>query len=172
MRVPRLIFFLGLLASAALARHPAGNALPGSSSTFRQLETVTGEWSGAQDGHAVKVTYAMTGDGSALMETVVPLEAPASTMVTMFTVDGNRLIATHYCAAHNQPHMVADRAGDLAKGVSFRLTSITGMKTPADWHNTGLTFVLDDANHITQHWTYAYKGKAGTNTFHYTRVRP
>jgi hypothetical protein len=170
MRASILLCGLTLLSSAAAARDSAPHAQSSTLAVFKQLASVTGEWNGSQDGHPVKVTYALTGDGSALMETVVPVEAPGSTMITMFTVDRDRLIATHYCAAHNQPQMTAESASDLSKGVAFHLTRITGMKTAADWHNTGLTFVLDDANHITQHWTFAYKGKPGANTFHYTRA--
>ena len=87
----------------------------------------------------------------------------------MFIVDGDRLIATHYCSARNQPEMIASEPGNLEKGLSFSLNRVTGMKTPDDWHNTGLTIKMDDKDHITQRWTYLYKGKAGTNLFHYTR---
>jgi len=43
------------------------------------------------------------------------------------------------------------------------------MKTPEEWHNTGITISLDDPNHMTQTWSWLYKGKAGTTVFHYTR---
>jgi len=170
MRASILLSGLALLSSAAAAHDPVAHGRTNMPEVFRQLTSAAGEWSGAQDGHPVRVTYTLTGDGSALMETVVPVEAPGSTMITMFTVDGDRLIATHYCAAHNQPQMTAERASELSEGVVFHLTRITGMRTAEDWHNTGLTFVLDDANHITQHWTYAYRGRSGENTFHYTRL--
>jgi len=29
--------------------------------------------------------------------------------------------------------------------------------------------MLDDKDHMTQRWTYLYKGKAGATVFHYTR---
>lgn len=138
--------------------------------TFKQLTAVVGDWEGIQDGVPVKVTYTLTGNGSALMEQVQPGD-PAS-MITMFTVDGDRLIATHYCAARNQPQMVTKSIGDLAtSGVTFSLLAVTGMKTPDDWHNTGLTLTLDDADHMTQRWTYVYKGKPGTTTFRYVRKK-
>jgi hypothetical protein len=170
MRARIFLSFAALVATPALAHDRAAHAPTGTPAVFKQLASVVGEWTGEQDGQPVKVTYTLTGDGSAVMETMAPVNFPGATMITMFTADGDRLIATHYCAAHNQPQMTALHPSDLAKGAAFRLTRITGMKSPADWHNTGLTFVLDDANHITQHWTYAYKGKTGSNTFHYTRV--
>jgi hypothetical protein len=170
MRVSTFAGLIALLSTPVLAHDPATHAKANSPAVFKQLASVAGEWTGQQDGQPVKVTYAVTGDGSAVMETMAPVNYPGSTMITMFTVDGDRMIATHYCSAHNQPQMTATHPTDLAKGAAFHLTRITGMKSPSDWHNTGMTFVLDDANHITQHWTYAYKGKTGSNTFHYTRV--
>ncbi len=92
-------------------------------------------------------------------------------LVGEFTMDGDHLIATHYCIAGNQPQMVTGVPDDLQKGVTFTLARVTGMKTPDDWHNTGLTVTLDDKDHMTQRWTYLYKGAAGTTTFHYTRKK-
>jgi hypothetical protein len=59
----------------------------------------------------------------------------------------------------------------LAKSLTFSLSHVTGMKTPGDWHNTGLTVTLEDTQHLTQVWTYEYNGKKGTNTFRFTRAR-
>ena len=47
------------------------------------------------------VEVRMTGDGSAIMH-VLGKDSPYE-MVTMIHPDGKRLLATHYCAAHNQP---------------------------------------------------------------------
>jgi len=65
--------------------------------------------------------------------------------------------------------MVSSAPVDLRKGLTFSLERVTGMKTPDDWHNTGLIITLDDNDHMTQRWTYMYKGQRGTTVFHYTR---
>jgi hypothetical protein len=92
-------------------------------------------------------------------------------MITMFTVDGDHLIATHYCSMGNQPQMVTKPLAEpSAKNLTFSLSRVTGLKTPEDFHNTGLTITMEDAQHLTQVWTYEYKGKKGTNTFHFTRT--
>lgn len=150
-----------MLIAAGLATTPAR-------AVFKELTSLAGKWEGTQDGTPVKVTYTLMANGSALMEEMKP--GNESAMITMFTVDGDRLIATHYCSARNQPQMITRSIGDLDKGgVTFALARVTGLETPDDWHNTGLTFIRNDANHITQHWTWAYKGKTGTSTFRYTR---
>ena len=139
------------------------------SAVFKQLTLLVGEWEAVQEGVPVKETYTLTANGSVLMSETKP--ADSQPMITMFTVDGDHLIATHYCVAGNQPQMVTGAAGDLNKGLTFSLERVTGMKTPDDWHNTGVTLTLDDKDHMTQRWTYLYKGKTGTTVFHYTRKK-
>ena len=139
-----------------------------SAAAFEQLASLVGGWEGIQDGVPIKVTYTLTANGTALMEQMQPGNSPA--MITMFTVDGDHLIATHYCSAGNQPQMVTGAVGDLEKNrLTFSLLRVTGLKTPDDWHNTGLTVTQPDKDHMTQRWTYQYKGKTGTTVFRYTR---
>jgi hypothetical protein len=140
-----------------------------SEAVFKQLVSLVGEWDAVQDGVPVTEIYTLTANGSALMAETKPGNDPA--MITMFTVDSNHLIATHYCSARNQPEMETGIPEDLQKGVTFSLVRVTGMKTPDDWHNTGLTITLEDKDHMTQRWTYLYKGKPGTTVFHYTRKK-
>ena len=143
---------------------------PNSVLAFEQLTSLVGEWKGMQGNTEIKLIYTLTADGSALMEEFRP--AGGAPMVTMFTVDGDHIIATHYCSAGNQPQMVTKAITEpLAKSVTFLLSRVTGLKTPGDWHNTGLTVTMEDKQHLTQVWTYEYNGKRGTNTFHFTRMR-
>lgn len=137
---------------------------------FEQLTSLVGQWIGVQDGVDIILTYTLTADGSTLMEEFRPAKGPV--MMTMFTVDGDHLIATHYCSAGNQPQMVTEAITDPQnKTLAFSLVRVTGMHTPEDWHNTGLEVMLEDADHFTQKWTYLYKGKTGTTIFHYTRKK-
>jgi len=55
--------------------------------------------------------------------------------------------------------------------LAFSLARITGLKSPDAWHNTGLTVIQEDNDHLTQEWTYQSKGKTGKTVFRYTRVR-
>jgi hypothetical protein len=136
---------------------------------FKQLTSLVGDWEGVQDGVPIKETYTLTANGSALMVETKPGNEPV--MITMFTVDGDHLIATHYCSARNQPQMETGTIVDPEKPLTFSLVRVTGLKTPDDWHNTGLTVTQDDKDHVTQRWTYLYKGKPGTTIFHYARKK-
>lgn len=137
---------------------------------FERLASLVGQWRGVQDGTEIQVTYTLTANGSALMEEFRPKDGPM--MVTMFSVDGDRLLATHYCSAKNQPQMSTEPIADpQAKGVAFSLVRVTGLDSPGDWHNTGLVVTMEDRDHLTQEWTYLSNGKTGKNFFHFTRER-
>src|SRR5262245_27463993 len=150
---------------AARAVEPARSA-----AAFDRLASLVGEWKGVHSGTEFQVTYTLTADGSALMEEFRP--KGGAMMVTMFTVDCDHLIATHYCSAKNQPQMASSAIADpQAKSVAFSLVRVTGLGTPDDWHNTGLVLTMEDQDHVTQEWTYRFKGQTGKNIFHLTRVR-
>jgi hypothetical protein len=94
-----------------------------SEAVFKQLTSLVGGWEAVQDGVPVTETYTLIANGSAVMAETKPENDP--TMITMFTVDGDHLIATHYCAARNQPQMETGipktcRKRDLFIGTSNR----------------------------------------------------
>jgi hypothetical protein len=160
----------GMFLSNEAQAAAGGRAMAPSEAAFARLAALAGEWEGMQQGVAVILTYTLTADGTALMEEMRP--AGSAPMITMFSVDGDRLLATHYCSAGNQPQMAT---GPIASASSprleFSLLRVTGLKTHGDWHNTGLVVILEDADHLTQRWSYEDHGKTGINVFHYVRKR-
>jgi hypothetical protein len=164
----RLFTAVGMLALVTAASSLAADKTK-SEEAFDRLASLKGEWKGEQKGVKISVTYTLTANGSALMEEFRPESGPV--MITMFTVDGDHLIATHYCSAKNQPHMVTSAITDAQKPLAFSLARITGLKSPDDWHNTGLTVIQEDNDHLTQEWTYESKGKTGKTVFRYTRAQ-
>jgi len=170
-RITTILLFVPamLVMVTAMSGQAAPRGASESAAAFKRLAALVGEWKGLQGDTEINLTYTLTADGSALME---QFRAAKDAMVTMFTVDGDHLIATHYCAAGNQPQMVTPTITEaLAKSLTFSLSHVTGMKTQGDWHNTGLMVTLEDTQHLTQVWTYEHNGKKGTNTFRFTRTR-
>jgi hypothetical protein len=166
----QLLILAVLVIATTMSGQPAPERTSESAAAFKQLTSLAGEWEAIQEGVPVKETYTLTANGSVLMSETKP--ADSEPMITMFTVDGDHLIATHYCVAGNQPQMVTRTVGDLEKdGLTFSLARVTGMKTPEDWHNTDVMVKLDDKDHMTQRWNYLYKGKTGTTIFHYVRKK-
>jgi hypothetical protein len=157
-----------LACAAVLGVTPALRAQTQSPSdaAFKELKTLAGDWQGNLKGTPTRVSYRVTADGSALMLTE---QVDSTVMITMFTVDGDQLLATHYCSVGNQPQMISTTPGDLTNGITFSFGHVTGMKTPDDWHNTGLTISRDSTGRLTHHWTWLYKGREGTTEFHFSR---
>jgi hypothetical protein len=167
MKRTLLFSAVGMMALVAAAAALAADKTK-SEEAFDRLASLKGEWKGEQDGVKICLIYTLTANGSALMEEFRPESGPV--MVTVFTVDGDHLIATHYCSAKNQPQMVTSAITDAQKPLAFSLARITGLKSPDAWHNTGLTVIQEDNDHLTQEWTYQSKGKSGRTVFRYTRV--
>jgi len=162
----RSVFMIAVgLAASALAADKTK-----SEEAFDRLTSLQGEWQGMADGVNTTLIYTLTANGSTLMEQCRPEKGHE--MITMFTVDGDHLIATHYCSAKNQPQMATPTITDAQKPLAFSLVRVTGLKSPGDFHNTGLTVIEEDNDHLTQEWLYDAKGKSGKNVFHFTRVRP
>src|SRR5438093_3919773 len=165
-----LLFGSVSMMALVLAADPLAADKTKSEEAFDRLATLKGQWSGEQEGVKISLIYTLTANGSALMEEFRP--ESGAVMITMFTVDGDHLIATHYCSAKNQPQMMTSAITNVQKPLAFSLARITGLKSPDDWHNTGLTMIQEDNDHLTQEWTYQSKEKSGKRTFRYTRARP
>ena len=69
---------------------------------------------------------------SALMERLVM--GGESEMVTMYHPDGDRLMMTHYCSAHNQPRMHSQTVAGGSKIITFDLVDVTNLSAPDAGH--------------------------------------
>jgi hypothetical protein len=108
-----------------------------------------------------RATVKVVSAGSAVMLVTDP--GTEHEMVTMFHRDGEALLATHYCAALNQPRLKA-RAGSPAGTLAFDFLDGTNLG-PHPGRMQGLVLALPDADHQTQTWTYRGEGKESTMTF-------
>lgn len=138
---------------------------------FDKMKTLVGSWKGsAEEGGKQMPTNArfqVIADDSALMGWLN--ERTGDEMVTMFHPDGAELMATHYCAAHNQPRMVLVRGGDPNKLV-FKFKDGTNIGR-GDGHMNRITFIFDKSDHHIEEWTYVVKGQEITGHFDFHRKR-
>jgi hypothetical protein len=75
--------------------------------------------------------------------------------VTMFYLDNDRLILTHYCDAGNRPRMAA-RVSPDGKTLEFDFLDVAGNTQYGHMEHALFTFI--DANHHTEDWTFKLKG--------------
>lgn len=155
-----ITLLLVLATSAAFAASAAQKS-------FEELKSLDGAWEGnAPDGQTVQVAYRVTGNGSAVMSEI----KGHADMISMFNLDGDRLLMTHYCGAGNQPRMVASTSPD-GKTLTFDFLDATNLASPDDGHMTRLVLSMPDANHHTEEWIYSDHGKQEKEVFELWRKK-
>jgi hypothetical protein len=136
---------------------------------WERLKSLVGNWEGTMEEGGKKmptiVEVRMTGDGSAIMH-VMDKGGPYE-MVTMIHPDGKRLLATHYCAAHNQPRMALVPSTATNK-VAFSFIDGTNI-APGDEHMRSVVFTFVDADHHEEAWTGS--GSPNASVFKYARKK-
>lgn len=134
---------------------------------FARLKQLPGEWTGTvtkrDTGPAVTVVYRLTAGGSVVEERLFP--GTAHEMVTMYHLDGGKLVLTHYCAMGNQPRM--SLAPDSTRqSLIFAFESAGNLASPDAMHMHCGTIKLVDADTLEAIWEVHDKGaKIGENRF-------
>jgi uncharacterized protein with NRDE domain len=144
-----------LMCSSVLAGGPPESAK--SNAGFEKLKSLVGTWKGTtEDGKAVTLTYKLVSNGTAVME-INDSEEHTDGMITMYHLNGNKLMMTHYCSIGNQPRMKASALTSDGK-LAFSFVDGTNM-SPTDAHMHSLTITFKDHNEIAQDWTMRSAGK-------------
>lgn len=138
--------------------------------SFDMLKGMEGNWTGKnQQGEPLQITFRLTADGSALMSEIHAHNPKgAEDMVTMFHMDGDRLLMTHYCSAGNQPRMKVIASDP--KSVSFEFLDGTNIG-PGEGHMQRVTFTESDANRHVEEWVFVDHGKEMRELFTLERVK-
>lgn len=76
---------------------------------FERIAALAGEWK-VQESASLRIVFEPTAGGSVIVERWMRGERMHS--MTVYHLDGERLIATHYCPQGNQPRLVASPADD------------------------------------------------------------
>jgi hypothetical protein len=146
---------------ASQENHPAVRSNP----AFEQLKSLAGEWQNKNG----RVVYTVVSNGSVVMEHMQPQKEWE--IITMYTLDGDRIVVTHYCAMGNQPTMQSAPVSEATGRYDFTFVRVIGTKSPDEAHMSALSLVIPDKDHLTQVWTYEDHGKSASDTFSYTRVK-
>lgn len=147
----------------------AGQSTPARAG-FQRLKSLAGAWEGTvnEGGKTLPVStsFRLVSDGSALMNDL--MSGTPHEMITMFHLDGGELMATHYCAAHNQPRFImAPSSGTNI--IEFKFKDATNLASPAAPHMVDVKFTFLDANHHIEDWTFLANGQKTTRRFDFHR---
>jgi hypothetical protein len=141
---------------------------------FAQLKSLAGNWeSKTAKGGTAHIRYEVVSGGSAVVEHFDSDDlGPGNAMVTVYYLNGDRLQLTHYCMAHNQPHMQAESFDNASGELRFAFVNATGLSGPEAGHMHNATFRFIDAEHFSTDWQFYEGGKPKFNeAVQYTRVR-
>lgn len=157
----RTIIAVAVLLAVSIPVWSAVNAASG----FDSLKTLVGSWEHkGPDGKPGITVWRLVSEGSALME-----ELPHESMITMYHMDNDRLLMTHYCGARNQPRMKADISPD-GKTITFNFVDGTNLASPADAHMHKMVLTFQDKDHYSETWSFYKDGKEMMHeTFQYAR---
>ena len=160
-----LVWVLALISVAAV-----GLATSKSQPEFDKIKSLAGSWEGtAPNGKPAHINYKVVSGGSAVMESIT--EGPGNQMVTLYYLDGDHLMMTHYCMANNQPRMRADNSTSSPSAIKFTFVDATNLSGPDAGHMHAHSIIWKDAGHITQHWTWREKGQEKVETFELQRQK-
>lgn len=93
---------------------------------FEKLKTLTGSWQGTVMGMSVNVTIRLASSGTAILhEATGDGKRPPNHEITMFYVDGDRLLATHFCDGGNRVRWEGKMSPD-GKRIEFSFLDVAG----------------------------------------------
>ena len=144
-------------------------AAPDAQTSFASLKSLNGTWTGKDsNGKPLQVSFRVTANGSALMSEI---NAGPEDMISMFHLDGSRLMLTHYCAAGNQPRMVATASPD-GKTITLDFLDATGVNGTQPGHMERMVLTMPDADHHTEEWDFLQtNGKEMKEVFELQRMQ-
>src|ERR1700730_15071684 len=166
-------FLLAALIAALTALRAADlkSAQPtDAAAAFARLKTLVGQWEATTSSGKVHLSYELVSGDTALLERESSDSMPS--MITVYYVDGGRLLLTHYCMVGTQPRMQAKAFNPDNGEIDFQFLDATNLASPAAGHMHNAKIRILDNNHLVSEWQFYDNGKPKLNeTAQYTRVQ-
>jgi hypothetical protein len=141
-----------------------------SNSGFARLKTLVGEWRAETGMGKAHVAYELIAGRNTLLERETIEKNPP--MLTVYHLDGDRLLLTHYCMLDNQPRMQARAFNRESGELRFEFLDVTNLKGADAGHMRNATLRFVDDDHFVSEWDFYENGRRkSTETFKYTRIR-
>lgn len=161
--LPALLIGLLALSVISTTHSTAATAQPDAQKSFDTMKSLAGSWQGKlttvpdmpdMKGAVARVSLRVTSRGNALMHDLTVSGIPDNP-ITMFYLDSDRLLLTHYCDAGNRPRMEGKISSD-GKVIEFEFVDVAGGTQKGHMHH--VVFTLIDADHHTEDWTFMLPG--------------
>ena len=132
---------------------------------FSSLGSLVGKWTGVgDDGQTLRVKYSLHANESVLME---QWQFRGTDALTLYHLDNETLMATHYCPLCNQPRL--DLAEVRGGRLRFSCVSATNLTSRDMEHQHAFEIELIDQAHFWRSESYIAVGNITTEAITYTR---
>lgn len=136
---------------------------------FTRLQALVGNWEAkTAKGAVIRLSFRLISAGSALVEGYTTPSGRET--LTIYHLDGARLMATHYCAQGNQPRLRLEGTGAEPRMV-FTFFDATNLAAPADSHLRRLEFEWLDADHFNKTEIYTENSRDDATILKFTRIK-
>lgn len=148
-----------IFAIAALALCPA-TSFAGAPEVYEQIKSLAGEWEAELPGFGkLTSTVRVVSNGKAIEETI---GTPDDNELSVYTLNVDRLLLTHYCAMTPDGHQVrlrTPRLGSSPDHVEFGFVGATNLHSKAAPHMQRVLMTISDRDHYSEKWTKTENGK-------------
>ena len=141
-----------LLLLAPLTSYADG---PPSKVAFEHLKGLIGNWKPTNPKDPTQIEIKLIASGSALVETWAM--SPTRQSMTIYTLDGDRLLATHYCPQGNAPRLAYTKT-DNSGAHHFQFLDGTNLQNPKASHEHALWIREETDGTLTRSETYIANG--------------
>jgi hypothetical protein len=148
--------YSSFLAAFLLLTPPATFASDSSShKAYEQLKGLAGTWKSTNPKNPTSIEVVLIANGSALVETWTM--SPTRKSMTVYTLDGDRLLATHYCPQGNAPRLTFTNTDDTGAH-HFTFLDGTNLQNQESSHAHALIIRAEPNGNITRTETYISNG--------------
>src|SRR5215510_7910040 len=124
---------------------------------FERMKSLAGEWTADTSYGKARLTYEVIAGGASVVERERAERLPE--MMTVYHLDGKRLLMTHFCIAGNQPRMVATEFDEPTRELRFRFLDATNLKSTAAGHMRDVNIRFLDGDHLITEWQFHENGQ-------------
>lgn len=126
---------------------------------FARIRSLSGNWVGkSSEGWEGRLDIRPIARDSAVVSTSRFEAHPGETMLTVYHLDRDRLLLTHYCVAKNQPRLVLTAWDAGTARATFEYLDGTGLASRDQGHMDRVVLRFVDEGHITSRWTWYQDG--------------
>lgn len=151
LRILPMLAFLLLTPSLSHASEPIAHVV------FEQLKGLTGNWKPTNPKNPTQIEMKVIANGSALVETWTM--SPTRQSMTIYTLDGDRLLVTHYCPQGNAPRLAFTKTDDSGAH-HFEFIDGANLQNPEASHEHLLWIRKESEGTLTRNETYIPNGTA------------